>query len=44
MKSNKVWGFNCFGVCVVLISEDRIDAYNKKHPNFAEKVVSWEKA
>ena len=44
MKSNKVWGFNCFGVCVVLISEDRIDAYNEKHPNFAEKVVSWEKA
>lgn len=44
MKSNKVWGFNCFGVCVALIAEDRIDAYNEKHSNFAEKIVSWEKA
>lgn len=44
MKGNKVWGFNCFGVCVVLIAEDRIDAYNEKHTNFAEKIVSWEKA
>ena len=44
MKSNKVWGFNCFGVCMVLIAEDRIDADKEKHSNFAEKIVSWKEA
>lgn len=36
----KVWGFNCFGVCVALIREDRIEAYNEKHPLWNEKIVS----
>ena len=44
MKGNKVWGFNCYGVCVALIAEDRIDAYNEKQSNFAAKIVSWKKA
>ena len=40
----KVWGFNCFGVCIVLIQENKIDEYNAKHPLFNEKIVSWKNA
>lgn len=36
----KVWGFNCWGVCVVLIEESRIEEYNKRHPMWNEKIVS----
>ena len=36
----KVWGFNCYGVCVALIREDRIEEYNKRHPLWSEKIVS----
>ena len=37
----KVWGFNCFGVCIKLIEKDKIEKYNAKHPLFNEKIVSW---
>ena len=40
----KVWGFNCFGVCIVLIEENKIDEYNAKHPLFNEKIISWKNA
>lgn len=37
----KVWGFNCFGVCVTRIEVSKIEEYNKKHPLFNEKIVDW---
>lgn len=39
--TQKVWGFNCYGICQALISLDRIDAYNEKHADAASKIVSW---
>ena len=39
--TEKVWGFNCFGVCIKLIAKDKIEEYNAKHPLFNEKIVSW---
>ena len=39
--TNKVWGFNCFGVCVTLIEESKIEEYNENHVLFNEKIVSW---
>lgn len=39
-KSTKVWGFNCFGVAIVLIAPERVEIWNKKHPNFAGQIVS----
>jgi hypothetical protein len=41
METKKVWGFNCFGVCIVLISIDRIEHWNNTHPLFNDKIVSW---
>lgn len=37
----KVWCFNCFGVCIARMEESKIAEYNKKHPLFNEKIVSW---
>lgn len=37
----KVWGFNCFGVCITRIEIDKIEEYNQKHLLFNEKIVSW---
>lgn len=37
----KVWGFNCYGVCVRLIDVNKIEEYNAKHPLFSDKIVSW---
>jgi hypothetical protein len=37
----KVWGFNCFGVCIVRIEADRIQEWNDSHPLFNEKIASW---
>lgn len=37
----KVWGFNCFGVCIKLIQKDKIEEWNETHPLFNEKIISW---
>lgn len=37
----KVWGFNCFGMCIKLLPEEKIEEYNKNHPVVGEKIVSW---
>lgn len=37
----KVWGFNCFGICIVRIEESKIQEYNERHPLVTEKIVSW---
>lgn len=37
----KVWGFNCFGVCITLIKKDKIDEWNRTHPLFNEKITSY---
>ena len=39
--TEKVWGFNCFGICIKLIEKDKIEKYNVEHPLFNEKIVSW---
>jgi hypothetical protein len=39
-KVSKVWGFNCFGVAIVLIAPERIEIWNVKHPCLADKIVS----
>ena len=41
VKKMKVWGFNCYGVCVAYIDVNKIDRYNEKHPLVSEKIVSW---
>ena len=37
----KVWGFNCYGVCIVLIDVNKIDEWNKNHPIISQKIKSW---
>ena len=37
----KVWGFNCFGVCIVRINVNDIEQWNKTHLLFNEKIVSY---
>lgn len=37
----KVWGFNCYGVCVARIEVDKIDDWNAKHPIVSQKIKSW---
>lgn len=37
----KVWGFNCYGVCVARIDANKIDEYNATHPLHAQRIVSW---
>lgn len=37
----KVWGFNCYGVCVAYIEESRIEEYNQKNPIASKKIVTW---
>ena len=40
---DKIWIFNCFGVCIGMILENEIDAWNEKHHIFNQKIVSWKK-
>lgn len=40
---NKVWGFNCYGVCIVRIAEDKIEEWNNNHSLVSEKIHSWKK-
>jgi hypothetical protein len=37
----KVWGFNCYGVCVARIEVDKIDDWNARHPIASQKIKSW---
>ena len=37
----KVWGFNCYGVCVARIEVEKIEQYNKNHPSYNQKIVDW---
>ena len=38
----KVWGFNCYGVCIKRIEVSKIDEWNATHQLANEKIVSWE--
>jgi hypothetical protein len=41
----KVWGFNCYGVCVALLEESKIEEWNRRyHPLSSKKIISWKKA
>lgn len=37
----KVWGYNCYGVCVARIEIEKINEYNEKHKLAHEKIVTW---
>jgi hypothetical protein len=37
----KVWGFNCYGVCVKRIELNKIEEWNKTHSLMNQKIVSW---
>lgn len=37
----KVWCFNCFGVCIVRLSKDKIKEWNVTHSLFNEKIIDW---
>ena len=37
----KVWGFNCFGVCIKRIEFDKIEEWNNSHSLMNQKIVSW---
>ena len=41
MKVEKVWGYNCYGVCIALIEESKIEEYNTNHPVISQKIASW---
>ena len=41
MITMKVWGFNCYGVCVARLDVAKIDEYNATHPLHAQRIVSW---
>lgn len=37
----KVWGFNCYGVCIARIEKKDIDKWNENHAIASQKIVSW---
>lgn len=37
----KVWGFNCYGVCIVRIDINKIDEWNNNHPIVSQKIKSY---
>lgn len=37
----KVWGFNCFGVCIKRIDVNKIDEYNKNHLLVRDRIAYW---
>lgn len=37
----KVWGFNCYGVCIARIEVSKIDEWNNNHPIVSQKIKSW---
>ena len=37
----KVWGFNCYGICIKRIEASKIDEWNATHQLANEKIVSW---
>ena len=37
----KVWGFNCYGICIKRIKISKIDEWNATHQLANEKIVSW---
>ena len=37
----KVWGFNCYGICIKRIEASKIDECNATHQLANEKIVSW---
>lgn len=41
MEVEKVWGYNCYGVCIVLIEKAKIEEYNANHPVISEKIARW---
>ena len=40
----KVWGFNCYGVCIKLIEVSKIEEWNANHPIVSQKIKSWKEA
>ena len=39
----KVWGFNCYGICIKRIEVSKIEEWNATHPLANQKIVSWNK-
>lgn len=37
----KVWGFNCYGVCIARIAINDIANWNATHELASQKIVSW---
>lgn len=37
----KVWGFNCYGICIKRIEVSMIDEWNATHQLANEKIASW---
>lgn len=37
----KVWGFNCYGVCVKRIELNKIEEWNRTHSLVNQKIVNW---
>ena len=37
----KVWGFNCYGICIKRIEVSKIDEWNATHQLANEKIISW---
>ena len=37
----KVWGFNCYGICIKRIKVSKIEEWNATHPLANQKIVDW---
>lgn len=37
----KVWGFNCYGICIKRIEVNEIEKWNETHALANQKIVIW---
>ena len=37
----KVWGFNCYGICIKRIEASKIEEWNATHSLANQKIVDW---
>ena len=40
----KVYGYNCFGICIVRIDVEKIKEWNAKHPFPRDQIFSWKES
>ena len=41
VNNMKVWGYNCYGICIKRIEVSKIEEWNATHPLANQKIVDW---